>query len=154
MCLSAELDSPRDLTVTASSETSISLVWTKASGPIDHYRITFTPSSGIASEVTVPRDRSTHTLTDLEPGAEYIISISAERGRQQSLESTVDAFTGTRAAAAQLDSGTPGPPWERVTQAAPSSHAPHHLEKGGVQAEEEQMREKLMSRQEGPAGER
>ncbi|KAM6165808.1 tenascin-R isoform 2-T2 [Erethizon dorsatum] len=91
-----ELDSPRDLMVTASSETSISLIWTKASGPIDHYRITFTPSSGIASEVTVPKDRTSHTLTDLEPGAEYIISITAERGRQQSLESTVDAFTGFR----------------------------------------------------------
>uniref|UniRef100_Q05546-2 Isoform 2 of Tenascin-R n=1 Tax=Rattus norvegicus TaxID=10116 RepID=Q05546-2 len=89
-----ELDSPRDLMVTASSETSISLIWTKASGPIDHYRITFTPSSGISSEVTVPRDRTSYTLTDLEPGAEYIISITAERGRQQSLESTVDAFTG------------------------------------------------------------
>ena len=84
--------------VTASSETSISLIWTKASGPIDHYRITFTPSSGIASEVTVPKDRTSYTLTDLEPGAEYIISITAERGRQQSLESTVDAFTGPRVA--------------------------------------------------------
>uniref|UniRef100_A0A2I3HXA2 Tenascin-R n=1 Tax=Nomascus leucogenys TaxID=61853 RepID=A0A2I3HXA2_NOMLE len=87
---------PRDLMVTASSETSISLFWTKASGPIDHYRITFTPSSGIASEVTVPKDRTSYTLTDLEPGSEYIISITAERGRQQSLESTVDAFTGFR----------------------------------------------------------
>uniref|UniRef100_A0A8C9ANK0 Tenascin-R n=1 Tax=Prolemur simus TaxID=1328070 RepID=A0A8C9ANK0_PROSS len=91
-----ELDSPRDLMVTASSETSISLIWTKASGPIDHYRITFTPSSGIASEVTVPKDRTSYTLTDLEPGVEYIISVTAERGRQQSLESTVDAFTGFR----------------------------------------------------------
>ncbi|XP_077011874.1 tenascin-R isoform X2 [Tamandua tetradactyla] len=91
-----ELDSPRDLMVTASSETSITLIWTKTSGPIDHYRIIFTPSSGIASEVTVPKDRTSYTLTDLEPGAEYIISITAERGRQQSLESTVDAFTGFR----------------------------------------------------------
>uniref|UniRef100_A0A5F9D779 Tenascin-R n=1 Tax=Oryctolagus cuniculus TaxID=9986 RepID=A0A5F9D779_RABIT len=91
-----ELDNPRDLMVTASSETSISLIWTKASGPIDHYRITFTPSSGVASEVTVSKDSTSYTLTDLEPGAEYIISITAERGRQQSLESTVDAFTGFR----------------------------------------------------------
>lgn len=78
----------------ASSETSISLMWTKASGPIDHYRITFTPSSGISSEVTVPRHVTSYTLTDLEPGAEYMISITAERGRQQSAEATVDAFTG------------------------------------------------------------
>uniref|UniRef100_A0A8B9QE39 Tenascin R n=1 Tax=Apteryx owenii TaxID=8824 RepID=A0A8B9QE39_APTOW len=91
-----ELDSPRDLLVTASTETSISLAWTKAKGPIDHYRITFTPASGMASEVTVPWDRSQLTLSDLEPGTEYTISIIAERGRQQSLESTVDAFTGVR----------------------------------------------------------
>ncbi|NWI70857.1 TENR protein, partial [Todus mexicanus] len=91
-----ELDSPRDLLVTASTETSISLAWTKATGPIDHYRVTFTPASGMASEVTVPRDKSQLTLSELEPGTEYTISIIAERGRQQSLEATVDAFTGVR----------------------------------------------------------
>ncbi|NWU71603.1 TENR protein, partial [Pterocles burchelli] len=91
-----ELDSPRDLLVTASTETSISLAWTKAMGPIDHYRITFTPASGMASEVTVHRDESQLTLSELEPGTEYTISIIAERGRQQSLEATVDAFTGVR----------------------------------------------------------
>lgn len=89
-----ELDSPRDLVVTASTETSISLAWTKATGPIDHYRITFTPASGMASEVTVSQDESQLTLSELEPGTEYTISIIAERGRQQSLEATVDAFTG------------------------------------------------------------
>ncbi|XP_071607245.1 tenascin-R isoform X2 [Heliangelus exortis] len=91
-----ELDSPRDLLVTASTETSISLAWTKAMGPIDHYRVTFTPASGMASEVTVPQDKSQLTLTGLEPGTEYTISIITERGRQQSLEATVDAFTGVR----------------------------------------------------------
>ncbi|NXY77042.1 TENR protein, partial [Glareola pratincola] len=91
-----ELDSPRDLLVTASTETSISLTWTKALGPIDHYRVTFTPASGMASEVTVPWDKSQLTLSELEPGTEYTISIIAERGRQQSLEATVDAFTGVR----------------------------------------------------------
>ncbi|XP_075793029.1 tenascin-R [Pelodiscus sinensis] len=91
-----ELDSPRDLVVTASSETSVSLAWTPARGPIDHYRVTFIPASGMASEVTVPRDEAELTLSDLDPGTEYTISIIAERGRQQSLESTVDAFTGFR----------------------------------------------------------
>ncbi|NXV03846.1 TENR protein, partial [Cettia cetti] len=91
-----ELDSPRDLLVTASTETSISLAWTKATGPIDHYRVTFTPASGMASEVTVPREESQLTLSELQPGTEYTISIIAERGRQQSLEATVDAFTGVR----------------------------------------------------------
>ncbi|NWZ22068.1 TENR protein, partial [Asarcornis scutulata] len=91
-----ELDSPRDLLVTASTETSISLAWTKAMGPIDHYRVTFTPASGMASEVTVSPEKSQLTLSELEPGTEYTITIIAERGRQQSLEATVDAFTGVR----------------------------------------------------------
>ncbi|XP_026559248.1 tenascin-R [Pseudonaja textilis] len=91
-----ELDSPHDLIVTASTETSISVSWTKVKGPIDHYRVIFMQASGMASEVTVSKDKSELTLTDLEPGTEYTISVIAERGRQQSLESTVDAFTGFR----------------------------------------------------------
>ncbi|XP_029474698.1 tenascin-R [Rhinatrema bivittatum] len=91
-----ELDSPRNLMVTASTDTSISLLWTKVKGPIDHYRVSFTPASGMASEVTVSKDMSTFNLSNLEPGTEYTISVIAERGRQQSSETTVDAFTGFR----------------------------------------------------------
>ncbi|KAM9326272.1 tenascin-R [Gastrophryne carolinensis] len=91
-----ELDNPSDLLVTGSTDKTISLTWTKAQGPIDHYRISFTPSSGMASEVTVPPEISQYDLTDLDPGTEYTITIIAERGRQQSREITVDAFTGFR----------------------------------------------------------
>lgn len=81
--------------VTGSTDKTISLVWTKAQGPIDHYRISFTPSSGMASEITVPPEITQYDLTDLDAGTEYTITIIAERGRQQSRETTVDAFTGT-----------------------------------------------------------
>ncbi|KAM4022923.1 tenascin-R isoform 1-T2 [Anomaloglossus baeobatrachus] len=91
-----DLDSPNDLMVTGSTDKTISLVWTKALGPIDHYRISFTPSSGMASEITVPPEISQYDLTDLDPGTEYTITIIAERGRQQSRETTVDAYTGFR----------------------------------------------------------
>ncbi|KAM5148287.1 tenascin-R [Mantella aurantiaca] len=91
-----ELDNPSDLVVTGSTDKTISLVWTKAQGPIDHYRISFTPSSGMASEITVPPEITQYDLTDLESGTEYTITIIAERGRQQSRETTVDAFTGFR----------------------------------------------------------
>lgn len=80
--------------VTGSTDKTISLVWTKAQGPIDHYRISFTPSSGMASEITVAPEISQYDLTDLDPGTEYTITIIAERGRQQSRETTVDAYTG------------------------------------------------------------
>ncbi|XP_038145227.1 tenascin-R isoform X2 [Cyprinodon tularosa] len=90
------LDVPMDLTVTASTDNSITLVWGVVQGPIDHYRVTYTSSSGITTKVTVPKDITTTTLTDLEPGTEYTITVAANRGRQQSTAATIDAYTGIR----------------------------------------------------------
>ncbi|KAJ3594637.1 hypothetical protein NHX12_003944 [Muraenolepis orangiensis] len=90
------LDGPMDLTVTASTDDTIALVWGVVSGPIDHYKVTYTSSSGSTSEKTVPRDVTATTLTDLEPGTEYTITVAARRGRQQSTAATIDAFTGIR----------------------------------------------------------
>ncbi|MGH0150328.1 UNVERIFIED_CONTAM: hypothetical protein FKN15_035742 [Acipenser sinensis] len=90
------LDCPTDFMVTASTDNTISLLWGKVQGPINHYRVTYTTSTGVVSEVTVPKDVSMVTLTDLEPGTEYTISVTAQRGRQQSVAATIDAFTGFR----------------------------------------------------------
>uniref|UniRef100_A0A1A8IR78 Tenascin R (Restrictin, janusin) n=1 Tax=Nothobranchius kuhntae TaxID=321403 RepID=A0A1A8IR78_NOTKU len=89
------LDVPMDLTVTASTDNTITLVWGVVRGPIDHYKVTYTSSSGV-TEMTVPKDLTTTTLTDLEPGTEYTITVAARRGRQQSSSATIDAFTGIR----------------------------------------------------------
>uniref|UniRef100_A0A8C7YSM3 Tenascin R (restrictin, janusin) n=1 Tax=Oryzias sinensis TaxID=183150 RepID=A0A8C7YSM3_9TELE len=90
------LDEPMDLTVTASTDKTITLVWGAVQGPIDLYKVTYTSSSGVSSELTVPKDVTTTTLTDLEPGTEYTITVAARRGRQQSNAATIDAFTGIR----------------------------------------------------------
>uniref|UniRef100_A0A8C9W6P2 Tenascin R (restrictin, janusin) n=1 Tax=Scleropages formosus TaxID=113540 RepID=A0A8C9W6P2_SCLFO len=89
------LDIPIDLTVMASTDNTISLLWGPVSGPIDHYRVTYTSSSGVTKEVVVHKELTTATLTDLEPGTEYTITVTAQRGRQQSSAATIDAFTGT-----------------------------------------------------------
>ncbi|XP_044075891.1 tenascin-R isoform X3 [Siniperca chuatsi] len=88
------LDVPLDLTVTASTDNTITLVWGVVQGPIDHYKVTYTSSSGVTTELTVPKDVTTTTLMDLEPGTEYTITVAASRGRQQSTAATIDAFTG------------------------------------------------------------
>ncbi|KAM9720341.1 tenascin-R isoform 4-T4 [Menidia menidia] len=90
------LDVPMDLTVTASTDNTISLMWGIVQGPIDHYKVTYTSSSGVSSELTVPKDVTTTTLTNLEPGTEYTITVAARRGRQESNAATIDAFTGIR----------------------------------------------------------
>ncbi|XP_053186696.1 tenascin-R [Scomber japonicus] len=91
-----DLDVPMDLTVTASTDNTITLVWGVVQGPIDHYKVTYTSSSGVTTELTVPKDVTSTTLTDLEPGTEYTITVAARRGRQQSTAATIDAFTGIR----------------------------------------------------------
>ncbi|XP_051554686.1 tenascin-R isoform X2 [Myxocyprinus asiaticus] len=88
------LDVPLDLTVTASTDNTITLLWGMVQGPIDHYRVTYTSSTGVTTEHTVPKDITTTTLTGLEPGTEYTITVAAQRGRQQSTAATIDAFTG------------------------------------------------------------
>ncbi|NP_919364.1 tenascin-R precursor [Danio rerio] len=90
------LDVPLDLTVTASTDNTITLLWGTVQGPIDHYRVTYTSSSGVTTELTVPKDVTTTTLTSLQPGTEYTITVAAQRGRQQSTAATIDAFTGFR----------------------------------------------------------
>uniref|UniRef100_A0A9J7ZBU9 Tenascin-R n=2 Tax=Cyprinus carpio TaxID=7962 RepID=A0A9J7ZBU9_CYPCA len=88
------LDVPLDLTVTASTDNTITLLWGTVQGPIDHYRVTYTSSTGVTTELTVPKDVTTTTLTGLEPGTEYTITVAAQRGRQKSTAATIDAFTG------------------------------------------------------------
>lgn len=83
-----------DLTVTASTDNTITLLWGTVQGPIDHYRVTYTSSTGVTTELTVPKNVTTTTLTGLEPGTEYTITVAAQRGRQQSTAATIDAFTG------------------------------------------------------------
>ncbi|XP_076828831.1 tenascin-R isoform X2 [Brachyhypopomus gauderio] len=90
------LDVPMDLTVTASTDDTITLQWAKVQGPIDHYRVTYTSANGVTTEVTVPRDTTSTTLMELEPATEYTITVTAQRGRQRSAGATIDAFTGLR----------------------------------------------------------
>lgn len=112
------LDVPMDLTVTSSTDNTITLVWGVVQGPIDFYKVTYTSSSGVSTEVkdvyifiikyssfivwtcvslfqlTVPKEVTSTTVMDLEPGTEYTITVAAQRGRQQSNAATIDAYTG------------------------------------------------------------
>lgn len=40
-----------DLTVTASTDNTITLVWGVVQGPIDHYKVAYTSASGVTNEV-------------------------------------------------------------------------------------------------------
>ncbi|CAB1317534.1 unnamed protein product [Coregonus sp. 'balchen'] len=108
------LDVPMDLTVTASTDNTITLLWGLVQGPIDHYMVTYTSSSGLTTEVMVPKDVTTTTLNDLEPVTEYTITVAAQRGRQQSTAATINGFTGFRPVIALYLSDVT---WDSVTVA-------------------------------------
>uniref|UniRef100_S4RKF2 Uncharacterized protein n=1 Tax=Petromyzon marinus TaxID=7757 RepID=S4RKF2_PETMA len=88
------IDGPKDLQVTDSSDTNISLSWTAPSTSFDRYTITFaSDTSDDGREVTVPADATTATLSDLEPGTEYTISLRAEKGSVHSARALTSGKT-------------------------------------------------------------
>uniref|UniRef100_A0AAY4A4G8 Tenascin R (restrictin, janusin) n=1 Tax=Denticeps clupeoides TaxID=299321 RepID=A0AAY4A4G8_9TELE len=109
------LDVPMDLTVTGSTDNSITLQWSLVQGPIDHYRVTHTSSSGVTTEMTVPKDITTATLSELEPGTEYTITVAAQRGRQQSTAATIDLLFVLHAVNIFLITYTPKPSFALIT---------------------------------------
>ncbi|XP_075930829.1 tenascin-X-like [Petromyzon marinus] len=96
-----DIDGPKDLQVTDSSDTNISLSWTAPSTSFDRYTITFaSDTSDDGREVTVPADATTATLSDLEPGTEYTISLRAEKGSVHSARALTSGKTGCKPATA------------------------------------------------------
>ncbi|XP_018085084.1 tenascin isoform X4 [Xenopus laevis] len=84
-----DLDAPKDLEVTGATETTLDLKWKVPVAKIDHYRLTYTSSTGDKKEVQVPGNAVTHELSRLEPGKEYSLSLVAEKGRHKSKPATV-----------------------------------------------------------------
>ncbi|KAE8583665.1 hypothetical protein XENTR_v10020614 [Xenopus tropicalis] len=83
-----DLDAPKDLEVTGATETTLDLRWKLPVAKFDHYRLTYTSTTG-EKEVQVPGNAITHKLSGLEPGKEYSLSLVAEKGRHKSKPASV-----------------------------------------------------------------
>ncbi|KAL2092310.1 hypothetical protein ACEWY4_012108 [Coilia grayii] len=88
-----DIDAPKDLEVSESSETTLVLVWKKPMAKIDIYRLVFVSADGRRTEVEVPGGANTHTLVNLTPGMMYTITLVAERIRRKSAPATITAST-------------------------------------------------------------
>uniref|UniRef100_A0A8C9VTS7 Tenascin C n=1 Tax=Scleropages formosus TaxID=113540 RepID=A0A8C9VTS7_SCLFO len=89
-----DLDAPRDLELSDSSETSLTINWRRPRAKIDHYRLNYVSADSPQEEVVVPGDATSYTINSLNPGMQYNISLVAERGRQKSNQATLSASTG------------------------------------------------------------
>nr|XP_045004491.1 fibronectin isoform X6 [Jaculus jaculus] len=79
-------DVPRDLEVIASTPTSLLISWEAPPVTVRYYRITYGETGGNSpvQEFTVPGSKSTATISDLKPGADYAITVYAVTGRGDS----------------------------------------------------------------------
>ncbi|XP_067868790.1 tenascin isoform X7 [Heterodontus francisci] len=92
--VATDLDSPRDLKVSETTENTIILRWKRPLAVIDHYYIIYISSAGKRNEEIVAADAVSYILTGLDPAAEYTIILIAQRGKQRSKASTISASTG------------------------------------------------------------
>ncbi|XP_004774116.1 tenascin isoform X1 [Mustela putorius furo] len=89
-----DMDAPRDLRVSETTETNLTLLWRRPLAKFDHYRLNYSLPSGQPVDVKLPRDTTSYVLRGLEPGKEYSILLIAEKGRQKSKPARVKASTG------------------------------------------------------------
>ncbi|NP_001263341.1 fibronectin isoform f precursor [Mus musculus] len=79
-------DIPRDLEVIASTPTSLLISWEPPAVSVRYYRITYGETGGNSpvQEFTVPGSKSTATINNIKPGADYTITLYAVTGRGDS----------------------------------------------------------------------
>ncbi|XP_035247745.1 tenascin-like isoform X2 [Anguilla anguilla] len=88
-----DLDAPKDLEVSESTETTLTVVWKKPQAAIGIYRLVYFSTDGSMEEVEIPGSETTFTLTKLTPGMLYSLSLVAKRGSQKSEPATLSAST-------------------------------------------------------------
>ncbi|KAK0132071.1 Tenascin [Merluccius polli] len=88
-----DLDSPRDLEVTDSTETSLALRWQKPQAKLTGYTLVYVARDGQTQEVKLPATATSHALDNLTPDTLYNVALTAERGPKNSLPVSLSAST-------------------------------------------------------------
>ncbi|KAJ8286405.1 hypothetical protein GJAV_G00038900 [Gymnothorax javanicus] len=87
------LDAPKDLEVSESTDSTLTVVWKKPVADIGAYRLIYFSTDGSMEEVEIPATETSHTLTQLTPGTLNTMSLVAKRGNQKSEPATLTAST-------------------------------------------------------------
>ncbi|KAL2781978.1 tenascin precursor [Daubentonia madagascariensis] len=88
-----ELDAPRDPQVSETTDTSLTLIWRTPLAKFDRYRLNYSHPTGQPVEVQLPKNTTSYVLRNLQPGQEYTILLTAEKGRHKSKPAHVKAST-------------------------------------------------------------
>ncbi|XP_016070786.1 PREDICTED: tenascin-X, partial [Miniopterus natalensis] len=89
------IDGPQDLRVVAVTPTTLELSWLRPQAEVDRFVVSYVSAGNQRVRLEVPAEADGTLLTDLMPGVEYVVTVTAERGRAVSYPASVRANTGS-----------------------------------------------------------
>ncbi|KAM5263007.1 tenascin-X [Ctenodactylus gundi] len=87
------IDGPQDLRVVAVTPTTLELSWLHPQAEVDRFVVSYVSAGNQRVRLEVPPEADRTLLTDLMPGVEYVVTVTAERGRAVSYPASVRANT-------------------------------------------------------------
>ncbi|XP_064453460.1 tenascin-X isoform X2 [Mirounga angustirostris] len=87
------IDGPQDLRVAAVTPTTLELSWLRPQAEVDQFVVSYVSAGNQRVRLEVPSEVDRTVLTDLMPGVEYVVTVTAERGRAVSYPASVRANT-------------------------------------------------------------
>ncbi|XP_074167459.1 tenascin-X isoform X4 [Sminthopsis crassicaudata] len=124
------IDGPQDLRVTAVTPTTMELSWLRPQAEVDRFVVSYVSAGNQRVRLNVAPEEDRTLLTGLMPGVEYVVTVTAERGRAVSYPASVRASTGPfEATDESLLLGLTPPP---TTQGAQAPLLKHPVNKPGA----------------------
>lgn len=74
--------------------TTLELSWLQPQAEVDQFVVSYVSAGNQRVRLEVPSEADRTVLTDLMPGVEYVVTVTAERGRAVSYPASVRANTG------------------------------------------------------------
>uniref|UniRef100_A0A286XXD4 Tenascin XB n=1 Tax=Cavia porcellus TaxID=10141 RepID=A0A286XXD4_CAVPO len=119
------IDGPQDLRVVTVTPTTLELSWLRPLAEVDRFVVSYVSAGNQRVRLEVPPEADRELLTDLMPGVEYVVTVTAERGRAVSYPASVRANTGMRGPGAATDDlPFPSRPWQRRPPTTTGRSAP------------------------------
>uniref|UniRef100_A0A140T8Y3 Tenascin XB n=1 Tax=Homo sapiens TaxID=9606 RepID=A0A140T8Y3_HUMAN len=112
------IDGPQDLRVVAVTPTTLELGWLRPQAEVDRFVVSYVSAGNQRVRLEVPPEADGTLLTDLMPGVEYVVTVTAERGRAVSYPASVRANTGSSPLGLLGTTDEPPPSGPSTTQGA------------------------------------
>ncbi|KAL1771424.1 tenascin-X isoform X1 [Sigmodon hispidus] len=112
------IDGPQDLRVVAVTPTTLDLSWLRPQAEVDRFVVSYVSAGNQRVRLEVPPEADRTQLTDLMPGVEYVVTVTAERGRAVSYPASIRANTGSFPSGLLEATDEPPPSGPSTTQGA------------------------------------